>query len=54
MKQNIRKSNIMLMAAGAFLVLMLLASIITARVVFDKVISTQTPNRGVVYLNTNF
>lgn len=54
MKQNIRKSNIMLMVAGAFLVLMLLGSIITARVVFDKMLSTQTPNRGVVYLDTNF
>lgn len=54
MKQTIRKSNIMLMGAGSFLVLMLLASIITARVVFDKAATIGPSNKGVVYMQPGF
>ena len=51
---TMKRSNIMLLGAGAFIVILLLASIITARVVFDRSIVQNPPGRGVVYVNTNF
>lgn len=49
-----KRSNIMLMGAGALIVVLLLASVITARVVFDRSIVQGPSDRGVVYINTNF
>ncbi|WP_422481058.1 hypothetical protein [Pleomorphochaeta sp. DL1XJH-081] len=49
-----KRSNIMLLGAGALMVLLLLASVITARVVFDRSIVQDSPGKGVVYINTNF
>ena len=51
MRQQIRKSNIMLIGAGIFLMVMMLASIITARVVFDRTVSYRTVHTSAVYLD---
>lgn len=54
MKTRIRTSDIMLMAAGAFLVIMLLTSVITARIILDRSVVIRQPDRGVVYVQNVF
>jgi len=50
MKTIIRTSNIMLMAAGACLVLLLLISVITTRIIIDRSVGVRHPDTGVVYV----
>lgn len=54
MKTQMRKSNMMLLGAGIFLVLMLLASVITARVAFDRSVTLDGGSRNIVYVETRF
>ena len=51
---TMKKSNIMLLGAGAVLVVMLLASVITARVVFDRALTQDSPSRNVIYINQKY
>lgn len=49
-----KRSNVMLTGAGIFLVVLLLASVITARIVFDRSIVQRSLDRGIFYVQTDF
>ncbi len=49
-----KKSNLFLMGGGLFIVLLLLISIITAKVVFDTSVKTQAPQQNVIVIDSNF
>lgn len=49
-----KRSNVMVAGAGIFLVVLLLASVITARVIFDRSIVQRSPDNGIYYVQTDF
>ncbi len=53
-KRYTKKSNMLLMGGGLCIVVLLLVSIITARVVFDTSLQVRSPQQNVIVIDSNF